>query len=72
MAEVVELPGGGLAIRHCNCPIQDVAGRTALPCQNEKDMYERLLGEPVERSTWLRDAAANCTYEVKESKHQVG
>ena len=72
MAEVVELPGGGLAIRHCNCPIQDVAGRTALPCQNEKDMYERLLGGPVERSTWLREAAANCTYEVKESKHQVG
>ncbi len=72
MAEVVEVPGGGLAIRHCNCPIQDVAGRTALPCQNERDMYERLLGSPVERSTWLREAAANCTYEVKESKHQVG
>jgi predicted ArsR family transcriptional regulator len=72
MAEVVELSGGGLAIRHCNCPIQDVAGRTALPCQNERDMYERLLGAPVERSTWLRDAAANCTYEVKETKHQVG
>jgi predicted ArsR family transcriptional regulator len=72
MAEVVELPGGGLAIRHCNCPIQDVAGRTALPCQNEQEMYERLLGAPVERSTWLRDAASNCTYEVKESKHQVG
>jgi predicted ArsR family transcriptional regulator len=72
MAEVVEMPGGGLAIRHCNCPIQDVAGRTALPCQNERDMYERLLGAPVERSTWLREAAADCTYEVKESKHQIG
>ena len=72
MAEVVEMPGGRLGIRHCNCPIQDVAGRTALPCQNERDMYERLLGGHVERSTWLREAAANCTYEVKESKHQVG
>jgi predicted ArsR family transcriptional regulator len=72
MAEVVELPGGGLAIRHCNCPIQDVAGRTALPCQNERDMYERLLGAPVERSTWLREAAADCTYEVKEREHRVG
>lgn len=72
MSEVVELPGGGLAIRHCNCPIQDVAGRTSLPCQNERDMYERLLGAPVERSTWLREAAADCTYEVKETKHQVG
>jgi predicted ArsR family transcriptional regulator len=72
MAEVVKLPDGGLAIRHCNCPIQDVAGRTALPCQNERQMYERLLGTSVERSTWLREAAADCTYEVKETKHQVG
>ena len=72
MAEVVELPDGGLAIRHCNCPIQDVAARTALPCQNEQEMYERLLGAALERSTWLRDAASDCTYQVKESKHQVG
>ena len=72
MAEVLELPGGGLAIRHCNCPIQDVAARTALPCQNEQEMYERLLGAPVERSTWLREAAPDCTYEVKETKHEVG
>src|SRR5206468_11045126 len=34
MAEVVEAGEGGLAIRHCNCPIQDVAARTRLPCIN--------------------------------------
>src|SRR6266480_993501 len=72
MAEVVELPGGGLAIRHCNCPIQDVAVRTPLPCKNEKEMYERLLGAPVERSTWVREAASDCTYQVKEGSKQVG
>jgi len=72
MAEVVELAGRGLAIRHCNCPIQDVAARTALPCQNEQQMYERLLGAPVTRSTWMREAAADCTYEVKESGGKVG
>jgi predicted ArsR family transcriptional regulator len=72
MAEVVELPGGGLAIRHCNCPIQDVAVRTPLPCQNEQEMYERLLGAPVKRSTWVREAASDCTYQVKEGSKQVG
>ena len=72
MAEVVSLPDGGLAIRHCNCPIQDVAVRTPLPCKNEQEMYERLLGAPVERSTWVRDAAADCTYEIKEGSKQVG
>jgi len=72
MAEVVELPEGGLAIRHCNCPIQDVAVRTPLPCQNEQEMYERLLGAPVERSTWVREAASDCTYQVRQGSKQVG
>jgi predicted ArsR family transcriptional regulator len=72
MAEVVQLPEGGLAIRHCNCPIQDVAARTGLPCLNEQQMYERLLGAPVTRSTWMREAASDCTYEVKESNKRVG
>ena len=67
MAEVVELPEGGLAIRHCNCPIQDVAARTGLPCHNEQQMYQRLLGASVTRSTWMAEAAPDCTYEVKES-----
>jgi predicted ArsR family transcriptional regulator len=72
MAEVVELAGGGLAIRHCNCPIQDVAARTGLPCMNEQQMYERLLGAPVTRSTWMREAAGDCTYEVKGNGGKVG
>ena len=72
MAEVVRLPEGGLAIRHCNCPIQDVAARTGLPCINEQQMYERLLGAPVSRSTWMAEAANDCTYEVKESGKRVG
>ena len=67
MAEVVDLPGGGLAIRHCNCPIQDVAARTGLACQNEQQMYQRLLDAEVTRSTWMAEASPNCTYEVKEN-----
>ena len=72
MAEVVELPGGGLAIRHCNCPIQDVAARTGLPCESEQQMYQRLLGTEVTRSTWMPEAGDDCTYEMKESKKQIG
>jgi predicted ArsR family transcriptional regulator len=68
MAEVVQMPEGGLAIRHCNCPIQDVAVRTGLACQNEQQMYERLLKTPVSRSTWMREADQDCTYEIKERK----
>jgi len=72
MAEVVELGNGGLAIRHCNCPIQDVAARTGLPCVNEQHMYERLLGTDVARTTWMAEAADDCTYVMKESKKKIG
>ncbi len=72
MAEVVELGDGGLAIRHCNCPIQDVAARTGLPCLNEQQMYERLLGGEVTRTTWMAEAADDCTYVTKESEGKVG
>jgi predicted ArsR family transcriptional regulator len=72
MAEVVELGDGGLAIRHCNCPIQDVAARTGLPCINEQQMYERLLGGDVKRTTWMAEAGDDCTYVTKESEKRVG
>ncbi len=72
MAEVVELGEGGLAIRHCNCPIQDVAARTGLPCVNEQQMYERLLGADVARTTWMAEAADDCTYVMKENEKKVG
>ena len=72
MAEVVDLGDGALAIRHCNCPIQDVASRTGLPCVNEQQMYERLLGTEVARTTWMAEAADDCTYVMKESKRKVG
>jgi predicted ArsR family transcriptional regulator len=72
MAEVVELGDGGLAIRHCNCPIQDVAARTGLPCLNEQQMYERLLGTDVARTTWMAEKADDCTYVMKENEKRVG
>jgi len=72
MAEVVELGAGGLAIRHCNCPIQDVAARTGLPCLNEQQMYERLLGADVARTTWMAEAADDCTYVMKERRARAG
>src|SRR5213076_1594216 len=71
MAEVVEAGGGGLAIRHCNCPIQDVAARTGLPCINAQQMYERLLGADVARTTWMAEAADDCTYVMKESEKKI-
>ncbi len=64
MTELVERPDGGLQLRHCNCPIQDVAARAGHPCRQEQDMYRRLLGTLVDRSTWLGAGDSNCTYDI--------
>jgi predicted ArsR family transcriptional regulator len=36
-------------------------------------MYERLLGVEVERTTWMAEAADDCTYVMKkENEKRVG
>jgi len=65
MTEVVDNGDGSFAIRHCNCPIADVAAETGYPCHREQSMYERLLATNVERTTWLANADAACTYLIK-------
>ncbi|MDQ6917964.1 MAG: hypothetical protein M3Z98_01265 [Candidatus Dormibacteraeota bacterium] len=65
MTEVMDNGDGSFAIRHCNCPIADVAAETGHPCHREQAMYERLLGTSVERTTWLANSDAACTYVVK-------
>jgi predicted ArsR family transcriptional regulator len=65
MTEVKDNGDGTFAIRHCNCPIADVAAATGHPCRSEQSMYERLLGTEVERTTWMANADTACTYVVK-------
>lgn len=64
MTELVERPDGGVQLRHCNCPIQDVAARAGHPCQQEQELYRRLLGAAVARSTWLGAGDTSCTYDI--------
>jgi len=64
MTEVVERPDGGIQLRHCNCPIQDVAARGGHPCRHEQEVYKRVLGAMLARSTWLGAGDTTCTYEI--------
>lgn len=65
MTEVAENPQGSLQLKHCNCPIQEVAARTGHPCEHELDLYRRLLGAEVERSSWVGSGDTNCTYDIR-------
>ena len=72
MAEVVQMPDGSVAIRQCNCPIQDVAAQSGHPCRQEQDMYRRLLGADVVRETWMGESSPACTYVVKATDKEHG
>jgi len=65
MTEFVDNGDGSYAIRHCNCPIADVAAETGHPCHREQSMYGRLLNADVERTTWMANSDPACTYVVK-------
>ncbi len=72
MSEVVEVDGGSLKLRHCNCPIQEAAAQGGYPCRHELDLYRRLLGAYVVRSTWLGAGDSSCTYDITAERNQVG
>ncbi len=72
MTELVERADGAIQLRHCNCPIQDVAARAGHPCRQELDIYRRLLGAIVERSTWLGSGDASCTYDITAERKNIG
>lgn len=68
MTEVLDNGDGSYAIRHGNCPIADVAAETGHPCHREQAMYGRLLDAEIERTTWMANADAACTYVIKTKK----
>jgi predicted ArsR family transcriptional regulator len=72
MTEVIEGEDGSLHLKHCNCPIQDVAARSGHPCREEQKLYERLLGATLARSTWVGAGDTSCTYDIKIERKEVG
>jgi predicted ArsR family transcriptional regulator len=72
MSEVLERTDGSLQIRHCNCPIQDVAARAGHPCHQEQALYERLLGATMVRSSWVGAGDTTCTYDITNERKEVG
>lgn len=72
MTEVTERSDGTLELRHCNCPIQDVAAKAGHPCRVEQDLYRRLLDAEVSRTTWLGWGDTTCTYQITSERKEVG
>lgn len=55
---------GTVTIRECNCPFPESVKQTRIPCRLEAAFYEAVLGAAVERSAYIPDGHAACTYEL--------
>lgn len=57
-----ETEAGAFTIKECNCPFQEITKVTKLPCKLEKEFYQKIFGQNVERTTYIAEGDSACTY----------
>lgn len=55
---------GGCRLRLCHCPLRDLVAVSHLPCREEMDLVEELLGEPLVRESFMPHGDSSCTYRL--------
>ncbi|MGI6455004.1 MAG: helix-turn-helix transcriptional regulator [bacterium] len=68
MAEFKEEEDGGLNIIEYNCPITCIANDFPEICQHELELFEEVLGCPVERQDHMIQGTPACVYKIREPK----
>ena len=63
MAEVESAPGGLRLCQH-NCTVEHLAAELPDLCTSEAELFERLLGTPVEREATVVDGAVRCVTRI--------
>jgi predicted ArsR family transcriptional regulator len=62
MPHLAQGPGRKLTVRECNCPFQEAVRATRLPCKLESEFIRWALKSSVERTEYIPDGEASCTY----------
>lgn len=65
MAEIENTPSGP-RLRLCHCPLYDIVAVSHLPCQAEMSLVGELLGESLQRLSFMPDGANVCAYSIEE------
>lgn len=63
LAEVVT-DESGRHLRLCHCPLRGLVQVSRLPCRAEMELVGALLGETLQRESFIPDGAQSCTYAV--------
>lgn len=62
-----EANGDRFLVRECNCPFPEAVRETSLPCELEVRFYRELFDAHVERTGYIPDGDAACTYEINRN-----
>lgn len=65
MAEIEDAPSGP-QLRLCHCPLHDIVAVSYLPCQAEMSLVGELLGESLQRQSFMPDGAHVCAYSIEK------
>lgn len=66
MAEVVEAGDGeGPRLRLCHCPLKQMVAVSREPCRAEVAWIREMLGQDLDRDSWMPEGDRTCTYAVR-------
>lgn len=60
----------GRSLRLCHCPLRQAVAATRAPCRAEQSFVERLLGRALERTDYLPEGGASCTYRPEDERRR--
>lgn len=63
VAEIDSTPDGPM-LRLCHCPLKAVVTASRLPCRAEMELVRELLGEALDRKTFIPDGDPDCSYSI--------
>lgn len=63
----IEQEDGEVTIRECNCPLSEAVESTRLPCRLEAEFLELVVGQPLERVSYMPDGHKSCTYQFSRT-----
>ena len=66
MPEIERGEEGRVEIQECNCPLSKAVESTRLPCRLEADFLEKVVGQPLDRVSYMPDGHRACIYEFRE------
>ena len=70
LAEVVT-DDSGRHLRLCHCPLRELVEVSRLPCRAEMELVGELLGDTLQRESFIPDGAPSCTYAVGPQKQPL-